>query len=201
MELEPKNLTLETRYKILMGCIVPRPIAFISTVSPKGTDNLAPYSFFNAVGGNPMGVMFAARLKPDMSEKDTLRNARLVTDGGTGEFVVNLAVETYALSVSAAAEPLPYEKSEFDLTNLTPVPSKVVRPMRIAESPVAFECRTIQVLPIAGSNVVFGEVVHVFIRDDLSNERFHIDADKLAAIGRMAGGMYCRTHDQFEMSL
>lgn len=199
MELEPKNLQPEIRNKILTGCVVPRPIALVSTVSPNGEENLAPFSYFNAVGHFPMALLFCVGRRPDLSEKDSLRNARFVGDGGTGEFVVNVAVETYAPDVAAAAEPLPEGESEFELTSLTPVFSKVVRPPRVAESPVAFECRTTHIVPVRGFHVVIGEVVHVFIQDDLLDERFHIDADKLGMSGHMAGATYCRTRDRFEL--
>lgn len=199
MELDPHTLPPETRNKILLGCVVPRPIALVSTVSPNGAQNLAPFSYFNAVGHFPMALLFCVGRRPDLSEKDSLRNARFVEDGGTGEFVVNAAVESYAQHVAVAAQPLPYEESEFELTSLTPVASSVVQPPRIAESPVSFECRTTHVVPVGGFHVVIGEVVHVFIRDDLLDERFHIDADKLAALGRMAGSTYCRTRDRFEL--
>jgi flavin reductase (DIM6/NTAB) family NADH-FMN oxidoreductase RutF len=113
-------------------------------------------------------------------------------------------VEEYADKVALAAEPLPFGESEFDLTGLTPVPSVVVRPPRVAESPVAFECRTTQVIRTnpgapAGGNVVLGEVVRIHVRDDLLDERLRTDADRLRAIGRMGGFGYCRTRDRFEM--
>jgi flavin reductase (DIM6/NTAB) family NADH-FMN oxidoreductase RutF len=206
MEIDPDSLPQPDRYRILIGAIVPRPIALVSTSDPDGRHNLAPFSFFAGVGSNPMTLLFCPANRADGAEKDSLRNARPPAEGGTGEFVVNLAVEDYARRVAAAAEPLPYGESEFALTGLTPAPSRVVRPPRVAESPVAFECRTLQVVrtgpgvPHAG-NIVIGRVVHVFIRDDLVNERLHIDADTLRAIGRMGGLWYCRTRDRFQMPM
>lgn len=206
MELDPHALAQPERYKLLIGCIVPRPIAFVSTVSPRGKTNLAPFSFFNGVGSKPMTILFCPANKPDGSEKDTLRNAKPLAEGGTGEFVVNIATEDYIHRVAAAAEPLEYEDSEFVLTGLTTAPSRLVKPPRVAESPVAFECRTVQVVRTnpgkpAGGNIVIGEVVHVFVRDDLVNERFHIDAARLAAVGRMGGLGYTRTRDRFELPM
>ncbi|MCP4203681.1 MAG: flavin reductase family protein [bacterium] len=204
MEFHPEALSVRNRYKLLIGAIVPRPIAFVSTVSTDGTTNLAPFSFFNGVGSNPMTLLFCPSNQPDGSEKDTLRNCKPTEEGGTGEFVVNVATEAYATAVAAAAEPLPAEQSEFDLTGLASVRSQVVRPPRVAESPIAFECRTTEVIRTnpgrpGGGNVVLGRVVHVFVRDDLVNDRMHIDADKLAAIGRMGGAGYATTRDRFEM--
>lgn len=211
MELDPLKLDVADRYKLLIGCIVPRPIAFVSTVSPDGKPNLAPFSFFAGVGSNPMTVLFCPANTPEGGEKDSLRNAKPVGEGGTGEFVVNVATEDYAREVAGAAEPLAYGQSEFELTGLKTAPSVVVKPPRVALSPVCFECRTAQVVrtnpgvPAAG-NIVIGEVVHVFVRDEpgLLNERFHTDPAKLRAIGRMGGIGYVRTADpaqRFELPM
>lgn len=205
MEINPQQISQAERYKLLIGAIVPRPIAFISTASPDDSSvNLAPFSFFSGVGSNPMTLLFCPANKPDGSEKDTLRNCKLREEGGTGEFVVNIASEAYIRKVAAAAEPLPYGESEFALAGFTVAPSIKVKPPRVAESPVAFECRTVQVVrtnpgvPGAG-NIVIGEVVHVFVRDDLINERMHIDPARLDAVGRMGGLGYARTRDRFEL--
>jgi flavin reductase (DIM6/NTAB) family NADH-FMN oxidoreductase RutF len=205
MEIDPASIAALERYKLLIGCIVPRPIAFVSTLSPDGRSfNLAPFSFFNGVGSNPMTLLFCPANKPDGTEKDTLRNCKPVHEGGTGQFVVNAAVDRYRKQVAAASEPLPYGESEFELTHLTMASSRIVRPPRIAESPVAFECETVHVVRTnpgapAGGNIVIGCVVHVFVRDDLINERFHVDPAKLDAIGRMGGTTYCRTRDRFQL--
>lgn len=206
MEIAPDTLAVPDRYKLLIGCIVPRPIAFVSTVSPDGRLNLAPFSFFAGVGAEPMTLLFCPANKPDGTEKDTLRNARPVDEGGTGEFVVNAAVEAYARKMAGAAEPLPYGESEFDRVGLTPAPSRVVKPARVGESPFAFECRTDRVIRLApgkpaGGNIVIGRVVHVFVRDGVIDERYRTDPAKLAAIGRMGGLAYSRTRDRFEMPM
>ncbi len=205
MELNPDQLDPAERYKLLIGCIVPRPIAFVSTISPDGRPNLAPFSFFNGIGSDPMTLLFCPSHRPDGdAEKDTLRNCKPRDEGGTGEFVVNAATESYRERVAAAAEPLGYGQSEFDAVGLTAAPSVTVKPPRVGESPWAFECRTLQVIridpdvPDAG-NVVIGRVVHVFVRDDIVNQRMHVDPDKLQAIGRLGGKGYCTTRDRFEM--
>jgi len=204
MELDPRELEQPLRYKILIGMVVPRPIAFVSTISADGATNLAPFSFFNAVGSDPMTVLFCPANGPDGGEKDSLRNAKPVSEGGTGEFVVNAAVEEYVDKVALAAEPLPFGESEFDLTGLTPAPSTVVRPPRVAESPFAFECRTTQVIRThpgapAGGNLVLGEVVRIHVRDGLLDERLRTDPERLGAVGRMGGFTYCRTGDRFDL--
>jgi flavin reductase (DIM6/NTAB) family NADH-FMN oxidoreductase RutF len=204
MEFDVESLEPSDRYKLLIGSVVPRPIALVSTRSEDGRDNLAPFSFFAGVGSNPLTVLFCPANKPDGSEKDSLRNAKPRTEGGTGQFVVNWAVEAYATRMAAAAEILPYGESEFELAGLTPTPSRTVDPPRVAESPVAMECETTHVIrtnpgaPTAG-NIVVGRVLHVFIRDDLVNERYHVDAERLAAIGRMGGFEYARTRERFSM--
>lgn len=206
MELDPAALAQPDRYKLLIGGIVPRPIALISTIAPDGRPNLAPFSFFCGVGSDPMMLLFCPANKPDGSEKDSLRNAMPESEGGTGQFVVNVATEDYAAKVAGAAEPLLYGESEFELVGLTPGPSRLVRPPRVAESPLAFECLTDRIIrtgpgiPSAG-NIVLGRVVHVFVRDDLINDRYHIDPARLNAIGRMGGTTYARTLDRFDMPM
>ena len=197
MEINPESLTSSARYKLLIGTVVPRPIAFVSSVSPTGKTNLAPFSYFNAVSHNPVVLAFSIVLKSDGSEKDTLRNVRPISEGGVGEYVINLAVEPYIRQVAEASEPLPYGDSEFNHIDLETVPSQLVKAPRVAESPVAFECRTMQIVPIGTSHLVLGEVVHWFVHDDLVDENYRIDTNKLLPIGRMAGNNYCYTDRQF----
>lgn len=204
MDITPTDLSLRDRYKLLIGGIVPRPIAFVSTISPDGRANLAPFSFFNGIGSDPMTLLFCPADNSDGSEKDTLRNCKPVSEGGTGEFVVNVATEHYMHEVSAAGEDLPYGESEFEMTGLEPAPSIVVAPPRVAISPIAFECRTLHVVRTnpgkpAGGNVVIGEVVHIVADDEVIDDRHRIDPDRLAAIGRMGGASYCRTRDRFDL--
>ncbi|MFQ5526122.1 MAG: flavin reductase family protein [Thermoanaerobaculia bacterium] len=204
MEFHPEALSVANRYKLLIGAIVPRPIALVSTISIDGVLNLAPFSFFNGVGSNPMTLLFCPGNRADGSEKDTLRNCKPVEEGGTGEFVVNAAIEGYARQIAAAAEDLERDQSEFDLVGLGTIRSRSVRPPRVAESPLAFECQTTEVIRTnpgrpAGGNVVLGRVVNVFIRDDLVSDRMHVDSDGLRAIGRMGGFGYTTTRDRFEI--
>lgn len=204
MDASPDDLAPRDRYKLLIGCIVPRPIALVSTVDPEGRVNLAPYSFFNGVGSDPMTVLFCPANRPDGGEKDTLRNCKPVAEGGTGQFVVCAAVEGYAREVAAAAEPLPHGESEFDLTGLATAESRRVRPPRIARSPWAFECETLQVVRTnpgapAGGNVVIGRVVHVHIDDAVVDAAFRVDPAKLRAVGRMGGFGYATTRERYEM--
>ena len=203
MELLPDSVDIRDRYKLLIGSVVPRPIAFVSTISPAGAHNLAPYSFFTAVGSNPMTLLFCPATKPDGSDKDTLRNCLPPEEGGVCEFWSTWLRDLCAKG-GCRGRDAPYGESEFDLTGLTPLPSSKVRPPRLAQSPVAFECETVQILRTApdrpaSGNVVMGRVVYIHVDDVLINDRFHIDADRLEAIGRMGGLEYCRTRDRFEM--
>ena len=200
MELDPREMDPKSCYKLVIGCVVPRPIAVVSTVSPDGILNIAPFSYFTVASHTPLSLAFVVGgPKGDGTIKDTLRNARFVADGGLGEFVVNIADESYAEAMAATGETLPFETSEFDHAGLTPTPSRTVRPPRIAESSVAFECRTSQVVAIGEARMIIGEVLHIHVRDELADDRMHIDPDKLAAIGRMAGNDYVRTRDRFEV--
>src|SRR5688572_14692599 len=151
MELDPAQLAPPDRYKLLIGGIVPRPIAFVSSCSPDGRLNLAPFSFFAGVASVPMTLLFCPVNGPDGQEKDTLRNVLPVAEerGGVREFVVNVASEAYERQMAACAEPLPFGESEFELSGLTPAASKVVNVPRVAESPLCFECRTRQVIRLA----------------------------------------------------
>lgn len=202
MDLNPAELSAADRYRILAGAVTPRPIALVSSCSPEGRVNLAPFSFFNAVGADPMVLVFSPLTMQD-GDKDTLRNVAPPAEGGVGEMVIHVAVEAYFRQVAAAAEDLPFGESEFDLVGLTPAPSKVVRPPRVAESPVSFECRTLQVVrtcpgrPMSG-NLVIAEVVHMWLQDGLVNERRHVDQDRLPTVGRLGGASYCLTRSRFD---
>lgn len=204
MQLDPQQLTTGERYKLLTGVIIPRPIAFVSTLSPSGVANLAPYSFFTGAGADPMALMFCPTTKDDGSDKDTLRNLLLPHEGGRGEFVVNASVVDHARQINVASANLPADESEFALTGLTPAKSAVVAPPRLAECPVSFECKTLQVIRLApgvptSGVVVIGEVVHVWIDDELVNDSMHVDPDKLAPLARLAGGLYSRVTDTFSI--
>jgi len=206
MELDPAALSIPDRYKLLIGAIVPRPIALVSTIDGQGRTNLAPFSFFAGVGSNPLTLLFCPANNPDGSEKDSLANAKPTSEGGTGEFVVNVVSDAFVRKAVAASEPLPRGSSEFDAVGLTISPSHVVRAPRVAESLVALECRTMQVIRTnpgapSGGNVVLGQIVHVYAADAVINSRLHVDPAALDAVGRMGGTGYCHTRDRFDIPL
>lgn len=206
MELDPRTMDIPDRYKLLIGGILPRPIAFVSSMSTSGAHNLAPFSFFAGVSSNPMTILFCPANKPDGSEKDTLRNVLPVAEGGRGEFVVNMVSHRFARQMSACAEELAFGESEFDLSGLTMRTSMKVAPPGVAESLLSFECVTQRVIRLnpnapAGGNIVLGEVVWVHAGEGLINERHHVDPALLDAVGRMGGMGYCTTRDRFEMPM
>lgn len=201
MHLDPATLSQPDRYKLLIGGIVPRPIAWVSTVSPSGMPNLAPFSFFAGVSSEPMSLLFCPANKADGEPKDTLRNIE-----ATGQFVVNTVPRALARRMAACAEPLPYEQSEFDLAGVAREPSVKVRPACVAESPLAFECERLQIIRLApgvpsGGNIIIGRVVHVHAADGLINDRLHVDPAILDSIGRMGGLSYCTTRERFDVPM
>jgi flavin reductase (DIM6/NTAB) family NADH-FMN oxidoreductase RutF len=182
-------------YKLMIGSIVPRPIAFVSTVSTAGIYNLAPFSFFNAVCAEPPIITFATGYR--VPSKDTLANVR-----ATGEFVVNIVNEEIAEAMNACSGEYPAGVSEFELSGLTPVESDLVRAPRVRESHVNMECRVLQILDLStrprGGSLIVGEIVRFHV-DAAIVSNFRVDPDQLRAIGRMGGNEYTRTRDRFQM--
>jgi flavin reductase (DIM6/NTAB) family NADH-FMN oxidoreductase RutF len=197
--IDPQEAGHQNVYKLLIGAVVPRPIAFVSTISREGVLNLAPFSFFTAVSANPPIVAFcpvrrAAGANPN---KDTLNNIL-----ATRQFVVNIVSEEFAEKMNACSADFPPDVDEFAASGLTPIASDLVKPPRVAESHIHMECRhylTMEFGELPGSgNLVMGEVVRFHV-DDSYFDDFKIDPDKLRAIGRMGGAAYVRTRDRFEM--
>ena len=203
--IDPASLPVDRRYALLIGSIVPRPIAVVGTCAPDGAEpNLAPFSFYAGAGSDPMCLLFCPANRPDGSEKDSLRHAKPRAEGGSGEFTVSVATEPIIRQVVACAEELRPDASEFDLSGLTPVRGTTVRAPRVAESPITFECRTLQVIRTnpgrpSGGNIVLGQVVWIHAASALIDERFRVDPDRLLAVGRMGGMDYARTRDRFAL--
>lgn len=204
MELDIASLPVGLRYNLLLGAVVPRPIAVVGTMDAGGRHNLAPYSFFNAVSSEPMVLMFCPVSRADGSENDTLRNAKPVPEGGTGCFSVSLATEENIARVVKCAANLPFGESEFDHAGLTPRMCARIAAPYMAESPIHFECETIEVKRFApgvpfGGNMVLGRVLHARVDDALAHARMYIDPAQLHAVGRLGGSWYARTTDRFEL--
>ena len=204
MIVKPSDLPHSELYGILLNSVAPRPIAWVSTMSGAGQLNLAPFSFFNAVCVDPPLLAFAPGLRrPKQSDaihgeaKDTLRNIR-----ETREFVINIVTYELAEAMNLTSGEYDASVNEFELAKLTPQPSQIVRPPRVSESPVNFECRLHQILdfspaPTSGS-LVIGQIVSIHINDAHLKEGC-LDRDSLDLIGRMGGMQYTRTTQRFEM--
>ncbi len=183
----------------MVGAIVPRPIAFVSSTDANGVGNLAPFSYFTACSSNPPVICFCTAVGSDpRPHKDTLSNIR-----ATGEFVVNIVSEEIAEQMNACSASVAPEVDEFDLSGLTRLPSELVRPPRVAESHVQMECRLNQIVTVSdkpgGGLLVLGEVL-LFHIDEAVLDGDKIDPARLKAIGRMGGPTYVRTHDRFDMT-
>jgi len=196
--LDPRASNYQDVYKVLIGAIVPRPIAFVSTISPEGILNLAPFSFFTAISANPPVICFCpTRRSGPEPHKDTLRNI-----SATREFVVNIVSEEIGEQMNITSGDFAADVDEFEAAGLTPIPSDLVKPPRVAESHVHMECKLYLTIEISdepgGGNLVIGQVVRLHV-DDAYVDNFKIDPDKLRAIGRMGGNSYARTTDRFDM--
>ncbi|HEY3320292.1 MAG TPA: flavin reductase family protein [Planctomycetota bacterium] len=198
MIIDPEKTTPREMYYHMIGCITPRPIAWVSTVSPRGIVNLAPFSFFTGVGANPPTLAFCPANRRDGSKKDTLLNVE-----ATKEFVVNIVPYSLGAPMNETGAEVPYETDELAAAGLTPQPSEKVKAPRVKESPVHLECVLQQIVYVGtgplGANIVVGRVVLMHIDDKLLDATGQIDPRKLDTIGRMGGELYSRTTELFEL--
>jgi len=198
MELDPDQLNTRTMYEWMIHSILPRPIAWVSTVSASGIANLAPFSFFQGVCARPPTLMFCPVNHRDGSPKDTLRNIE-----ATGEFVVNTVSAADAESMNATSAMLGFEESEFERFGIAAAPSMVVRPPRVGSASVAFECRLDRIIRVsegpAGGNIVLGRIVRMYVADTVIGAGGYPDPDRLDLVGRMGGTDYLRTRDRFSI--
>ncbi|MEI6234950.1 MAG: flavin reductase family protein [Planctomycetota bacterium] len=185
-------------YRWLVSCVTPRPIAWVSTISPQGIPNLAPFSFFNGVGANPPSVLFCPANHRDGRKKDTLINVE-----ATGEFVINVVPFALAQAMNDTSAELAYEVNEFETVGVIAEPSIKVKPPRVKEAPVHIECVVHQIIHVGtgpiGANVVIGRIVSLDIADSILGLDQQIDPTKLDTIGRLGGNLFCRTTERFEL--
>ena len=197
MHFDLAQIPTTDAYKLLVSTVVPRPIALATTVDGAGRVNAAPFSFFNAVSSVPPVVVLG--ISPGDASGDGYKdNERNIRD--SGEFVVNLVDEALAERMNICAVDFPASIGELEKAELTPLPSVGVRPPRIAQSPVSFECRRITGLSLGPrSTLEVGRVIHIHIRDDLVDPaKTYVHTEKMRLIGRMHGrGWYARTTDLF----
>jgi flavin reductase (DIM6/NTAB) family NADH-FMN oxidoreductase RutF len=205
MILDPKQVSPRELYKVLIGSILPRPIAWVSTISKSGKLNLAPFSFFTVASAFPPVVCFSPAYAKTVTvgdhtevvPKDTLRNVR-----ETKEFVVNIVSQNLVEQMNQTSGDYEPGESEFEAAGLTAVPSQMVQPPRVGESLVNMECKLRQIIefgnqPMAG-NLVLGDIVCIHLDDKVYKEG-HIDVDVLQPVGRMGGFWYSTVKDRFEI--
>ena len=194
MQIDPSLHTKEDNYKLLTNLVVPRPIAWISSLSQSGVINLAPFSFFNAVGSDPMYVVVGIGHRDSGEPKDSARNIQT-----SGEFVVNLVTEDLLAAMNITAAEFPPDESELSAVNLHAAPSVRLKAPRLAEAQASLECKLFQSQPLGTNTLYIGEVVMFHVADHLLGPRLHIN--NFAPIGRLGSpSMYCRTTDRIELA-
>lgn len=192
MQIDPSQHTHSENYKLLTNLVVPRPIAWVSTVDEVGMVNLAPFSFFNAVSGEPLYLVISIGMN-DVGMKDTLRN---ILD--SGEFVVNMVTEDLFVAMNISAANFPAEESELLAAGLKPAPSVRVKPPRVASSQASMECKLHSTVKLGDNTLVIGKVVMFHVADHLMGEHMHING--FTPIGRLGSPSgYCRTTDRFDV--
>lgn len=202
LNLDPKTLPIPKLHQYLLGAVGPRPIAFASTIDADGNSNLAPFSFFNVFSANPPIMIFSpARSGRTNETKDTYKNVKVVP-----EVVINVVNYDIVHQMSLASSPYAPGISEFTKAGFTPIPSDLIKPMRVAESPVQFECKVNQVIELGmeggAGNLIVCEVVKIHIHEDVLDENGMIDQHKIDLVSRMGGNWYCRAdkNSMFEIT-
>jgi flavin reductase (DIM6/NTAB) family NADH-FMN oxidoreductase RutF len=196
MEIAPATLAARDRYRLMISSIVPRPIAWVSTVDAQGRPNLAPFSFFTGITAQPMTVCFSPANDRHGRKKDTLLNIE-----ATRQFVINAATEETAQRMVQTSAVIAHGESEFALAGLTPVPSSCVKAPRVQESPLQLECQVKQIVTVStgplGGNLVIGEVLRVHVDDKLWDAG--LSHKTLKPLGRLEGKWYTRVSDDFKI--
>jgi len=194
MELDLGSLDRRSAYKAMISLIIPRPIAFVSTIGPAGNINLAPFSYFNGVSSAP--PIISVSVGPKRSgTKDTAANVRR-----EGEFVVNVVTPDLMQGVVIGATDHPPDVSELELAKLTPTPSSKIRTPGVKESPIRMECTLHQVVDVeGGTSLILGNIVHVHVDDAIWTDG-RVDPRKLTFVGRLGDDLYCRVNDIFEVA-
>ena len=194
MQLDPQTLESTAVYKLLISSVVPRPIAWVSTIDAAGVPNLAPFSYFMAITDSPPTIAFSCSPRAG-GRKDTLRNVE-----AAGEFVVNIVDDDRAEHMNLTSGEYPPEIDEFALTGLTPAPCVKVEAPRVAEAPISMECKVVRILPVGKAHLTLGEVVQWHVRDDVYDAATgRLDMHRLRPVGRLTGNLYSHIHQIFEM--
>jgi flavin reductase (DIM6/NTAB) family NADH-FMN oxidoreductase RutF len=196
MQFDPKDLDPSSLYKLITGSIIPRPIAWISTVDQNGINNLAPFSYFNIVGEKH--IMFSTA-KNKGNNKDTLNNVLQ-----NGEFVLNMVTENVVEAMNMTSAELPSDEDEFIHANLTPIDSKLIKPKRVKESKISFECKMIHTYTMPhpennGATMVIGEIVMMHFDDDVLLDNYKINMENYKPVSRLAGSNYSKIGEIFSI--
>jgi len=193
MEYAPENLAPRERYKVLTSFVLPRPIAWVTTLGPTGVVNAAPFSFFNVFAEDPPLCMFAVNRRPDGRVKDTVVNIER-----TGEFVVNIADEALARAMHGSSGDFPPDVGEPNYLGLKLTPSTKIKVPRLADTPWAMECKTWKTINVKDDRqLIMGEGINFYIRDELwDHEKMRVHMDRYHPMGRMFADRYCRTDDR-----
>ena len=199
---DPKTLSIQALHGFLLSSVGPRPIAFASTINEQGVPNLAPFSFFNVFSANPPIMIFSpARRGTNSSTKHTYENAKKVK-----EVVINIVDYDMVQQMVLTSANFPEGVSEFEKAGFTPIASEVVKPMRVKESPVQFECKITRIIELgdgpASGNLIFAEVLKIHVKEEVLNEMGKIDPEKINLVGRAGGNFYARAfgNSLFEIS-
>lgn len=194
MQIDPAVQSVADNYKLVTNLVIPRPIAWVTSKSQSGVVNLAPFSFFNAVGSNPPYVVISIGLNSAGKLKDTMNNIN-----ATGQFVVNLVTENLFAAMNISAADFPPDQSELEATRLHTAQSIRIETPRVAEAQVSMECKLFGVQPLGANTLVIGEVVMFHVADQLLGPRLHIN--NFAPIGRLGSpSLYCRTTDRIDVA-
>lgn len=198
MEFNPDTLEASAIYKLLTGSIIPRPIGWISTIDENGINNLAPFSYFNMIGDDPPHVMFSTR-RDNNTNKDTLNN--VLTNK---QFVVNMVTEDLVEQMNATAQVVPAEVDEFELVGLTPIASTKIKPNRVKESPIQFECEMVHHYFLenhkqGGACIVIGRIVMMHIDESVLLDNHKINMETYKPVARLAGSNYSKIGEVFSI--
>ncbi|WP_298303921.1 flavin reductase family protein [Flavobacterium sp.] len=198
MQFDPKELEQSAIYKLLTGSVIPRPIGWISTIDEEGINNLAPFSYFNILGDDPPHVMFSTR-RDNNSNKDTLNNVL-----ANKQFVVNMVTENVVEAMNTTAASVASDIDEFQLAKVTPIPSVLVKPMRVKESPIHFECEMVHHYFLedhnqGGACVVIGRIVMMHFDDKVLLDDYKINMENYKPVSRLAGSNYSKIGEIFSI--
>lgn len=198
MTFDPNELESSAIYKLLTGTIIPRPIGWISSISEDGINNLAPFSYFNMLGDDPPHVMFSTR-RDNNTNKDTLNNVL-----STKQFVVNMVTEDVVEQMNTTSQSIPSNESEFDLANLTPIPSIKIKPMRVKESPIHFECELVHHYFLednkqGGACVLIGRIIMMHYDERMLLDNYKINLENYKPVARLAGSNYAKIGELFSI--